>query len=172
MAFKSSGSLNPHGAPILRKEVITDDVVSTTNDSMKLVLGFASLGTAGVLVAGHLMTHKSDKGVGLNTTGVAGAEIGSYINTFTASATNETVAQVAAELDISKNTIRSVVPDAAIGTTTGSDLSGYHTDLADEDETDEDTAATTTAQYAILGVDPDTVANQLVTIYESVYFGV
>ncbi len=172
MAFKPVGSLNPHGAPILRKEVITDSVVSTVNDSLKMVLGFASLGTTGVLVAGHLVAHKSAKGVGLNTSGVSGAEIGSYVNTFTASATNETVAQVAAELDISKSTIYTADPDVTIGTTTGSDLSGYFTDIADEEETDESTAATTTAQYGILGVDPDDSGNHLVHVNESLFFGV
>jgi hypothetical protein len=172
MAFKPVGSLNPHGAPILRKEVITNSVVSTVNDSLRVASGFAALGTAGSLVAGHLVSHKSAKGVGLNSTGAAGAEIGSYVNTFTAASDNQTVAQVAAEMDISKATIYSADPDAAIGTTTGSDLSGYFTDLADEDNTDESTAATTTAQYGILGVDPDDTGNQLVHINESLYWGV
>lgn len=172
MAFKAFGSLNPHGAPILRKEVLTNSIVSTTNDSLKMVSGFAALGTAGVLVAGHLVAHKDDRGVGLNTSGATGAEIGSYVNTFTAASNNQTVGLVAAEMDISKNTIYSVEPDAAIGSTTGSNLSGYKTDIADEETTDENTAATTSAQYSILGVDPTTAANQLVTIYESLYFGV
>jgi hypothetical protein len=172
MAFKQSGSLNPHGAPILRKEVITNSVVSVVMDSMKMASGFAALGTTGVLVAGHLVAHKDDRGVGLNTTGVAGAEIGSYINSFTAAADNQTVAMIKAEMDICKNTIYSVTPDAAIGTTTGSNLSGYKTDIADEDETDESSAVTTTAQYNILGVDPEDTDNQLVNIYESLYFGV
>lgn len=171
MSFKAHGSLNPHGAPILRKEVITDDVVSTTNDSMKLVLGFASLGTAGAAVAGHVVAHKDDRGVGLNTSGASGAEIGSYVNTFTAASDNETAGMVAVELDISKNTIYSVTPDAAVGTTTGSDLSGYKTDLADEESTDESTASATAGQYGILGTDPEVPADQLVYIYESQYFG-
>lgn len=172
MAFKAKGSLNPEGAPILFKSIITDDVVSEVNDSMKQVLGFASLGTAGVLVAGHVVAHVDDKGLGLNTTGVAGAEMGSYVNSWTASATNETVAKVAAQLDISKSTIYSVDPDATIGTTAGSNLCGYKTDLATEVTTDESTAAATTAQYNILGVDADDTGNQLVHIYESNFFGV
>ena len=172
MAFKPVGSLNPHGAPILRKEVITNSVVSTVNDSIKLASGFAALGTTGALVAGHLVTHKSDRGVGLNSSGASGAEIGSYVYTFTAASDNQTVAQVAAELDISKSTIYSVDPDVAIGTTTGSNLSGYLTDIADEKETDESDAAATTGQYGILGVDPADAGNQLVHVYESVFFGV
>lgn len=172
MAFKQYGSLNPHGAPILRKEILANSIVSTTNDSIKLASGFAALGTTGALVAGHLVSHKSDKGVGMITSGASGAEIGSYTNTFTSASNNQTVAKVKGELDISMSTIYSVTPDAAIGTTTGSNLSGYYTDIVDEDETDESTAATTTAQYAILGVDPKTAANQLVVIHESFYYGV
>ncbi len=172
MAFKQFGSLDPQGAPILRKEIITNSVVSTVGQSVKLASGFVALGTAGVLVAGHIVAHKTDKGVGLNTTGVAGADIGSYVYTFTAASDNQTVAKVKAELDISKNTIYTVTPDATIGTTTGSNLSGYKTDIADKDTTDEDTAAATTCQYDILGVDPGKSTNHLVHIYESLYFGV
>lgn len=172
MAFKPTGTLNPYGAPILRKEIITNSVTSEVNDSLKLASGFVALGTTGALVAGHLVAHKSDKGVGLNTTGAAGAEIGSYVNSFAAASDNETVAKVAAEMDISKMTIYSVDTDVAIGTTTGSNLSGYKTDLADEVETDESTATTGTAQYNILGVDPNDSGNQLVHIYESQFFGV
>lgn len=172
MAFIPKGSLNPHGAPILFKSVVTNSVVTTTRDSIKLASGFAALGTAGALVAGHVVAHKDDRGVGLNTSGASGAEIGSYVNTFTAASDNQTVGRVAVELDISKSTIYSVEPDVAIGTTTGSNLVGYKTDIADEESTDESTATAATAQYDILGVDPENAANQLVHIYESQFFGV
>lgn len=172
MAFKPVGSVNPHGAPIFRKEIITNSVVSTVNHSMKLASGFAALGTTGALVAGHVIAHKTSKDVGLNTSGASGADIGSYLGTYTAASDNQTVAKVKAELDISKATIYSVDPDAAIGTTTGSDLAGYYTDIADKESTDESTAAATTAQYMIMGVDPDDTGNQLVRVHESVYFGV
>lgn len=171
MAFKPNGSLNPHGAPILRQEVITDSATTAVNDGIKMVSGFATRNTVGVLVAGHVTAHVSDKGVGLNTTGAAGAAIGSYVGTFAAASDNETVDQVAVVLDISKATTYSVDPDAAIGTTTGSDLSGYFTD-ATHAVTDESTAATTTAQYGILGVDPEDSGNQRVHINESLFWGV
>ena len=172
MAFKQVGTLGPHGAPVLRKSIITDDVVSTQLDSMKLVLGFSSLGTAGVLVFGHLMGHVDADGVGLSTTGVAGAAIGSYVNTFTAPAANEATDNNAVLCDVSKNTLYSAEVDATIGTTTGSDLAGYFMDLIDEDTLDESDAATTTGQYATHGVDPDNTAQAVVNIYESVVFGV
>lgn len=46
------------------------------------------------------------------------------------------------------------VPDATLGTTTGSDSAGYYTDLANAYTVDEDTAATTAAQLSIHGIDP------------------
>lgn len=57
-------------------------------------------------------------------------------------------------------------------TTTGSDLIGYKIDLADEDELDEDTATTGTAQYSTWGPDPELTSNAIVNIYESQVFGV
>lgn len=172
MSIIPTGSLNPHGAPILRQEVITNSATTAVHDSIKMASGFATRNTAGVLTAGHVTAHVSAKGVGLNTTGAAGAEMGSYVGTFAAASDNQTVAQVAVVLDISKATIYSADPDATIASTTGSNLSGYYTDLADHDTTDEDTAATTSAQYGILGVDPLDSGNQLVHIHESLFWGV
>jgi len=168
MAFKLIGSLDPHGGPVLRTEIVTDDVVLTELDSVKAVLGFVSLGTTGVLVLGHVKSIVTYDGVGVTSDGAGG----SYGGTYTMSATNETVLKTSATIDVSKNTLYSVDPDVAIGTTPGSNLLGYHTDIEDEDETDEDTATTATAQYTIHGVDPLDSGNQVVNIYESVIFGV
>ena len=44
-------------------------------------------------------------------------------------------------------------------------------DILDEDQTDETSAVTGTAQYTILGVDPEDSGNQLVNIYESQILG-
>lgn len=169
---KKVGSLDPHGAPVLRREIITNSVVTTELDSVKLASGFVALGTTGALVYGHVVAFQDANGVGLLTTGVAGAAIGSYAGTYTAASNNQTVAKVKAVCDISKTSLYSMTPDATIGTTTGSNLPGYMTDLADEDNTDESTAAATTAQYAIHGVDPEDSANHVVSIYESQIFGV
>lgn len=168
MAFKVSGSLNPHGAPVLRKYTVGNSVTITEQDSLKLSSGYVALGTAGALVLGHVDGIFTKDGVGVTSNG-AGAN---FTNTYVTASDNTTVLQIAVLVDISKHTIRSADPDATIATTTGSNLAGYFTDITDEDSTDEDTAATTTAQYAIHGVDPLDSGNQLVTIYESVVFGV
>jgi hypothetical protein len=168
--FTTVGTLESFGAPVLRREVITNSVVSTVGDSVKVASGFIALATAGDAVFGHLSSHADDAQVGLSTTGATGAEQGSYTNTYTAASNNQTVSQVTAVCDISKKTLYSADADAALGTTTGSDLSMYHMDLAGEDELDESTAATTSAQYLTWGVDPNDSGNAIVSIFESQVF--
>lgn len=172
MAFKVIGSLNPHGAPVLRRAIIANSVTSVQMDSLKLSSGFAALGTTGALVFGHLVAHSTNEGVGLNTTGAAGAAVGSYAGSFAAASDNQTVDKNKAECDISKYTLYSAEEDVAIGTTTGSNLAGYSQDIVDEDTLDESTALTTTGQYMGWGVDPKNSAQAVVNIYESVIFGV
>jgi len=172
MAFKGRGTLNPHGAPVLKRVIAANSIVVTELDSIKFASGFAALGTTGALVAGHVTALSNRAGVGLETTGVAGAETGSFAGTFTMSSSNQTVAKVKVELDISKNTLYAASMDATPGTTTGSNLIGYHMDLDTEEELDESTAATTTAQYATWGLDSEDATKAIVNIYESVIFGV
>lgn len=163
--------MNPHGAPVLKRAIITNSVVTTLVDSVKITSGFAALGTTGALVFGHVNAHVTRGGVGLNTSGAAGAAMGSYANTYTVASDNQTVAQVAVECDISKFTLYAGTPDATLGTTTGSNLLGYHTDLLDEDDIDESSAVTATAQYTIMGVDQENTAQGVYSIYESQVFG-
>lgn len=168
----AKGSLLPHGAPVLRREILANSITVTESDSLKLSSGFAALGTTGALVFGHVVSISTRQGLGLNTTGAAGAAMGSFVGTYLTASDNQTVGKVKADVDISKYSLYSAEEDAAIGTTTGSNLSGYYQDLADEDTLDESTAATTTAQYFGWGVDPDNSANAVVNIAESVVFGV
>lgn len=167
MAFKRTGTLNPHGAPVKISKVIKNSITVTEMDSVKLSGGVVALGTTGALVFGHVLAIGTENGVGLETTGATGAETGSYINTFTTASNNETVGFVKAEIDISKQTLYSAEVDATIGTTTGSNLSGYFMDLVDEDTLDESTAAATVAQYATHGVDKVSTGRAVVNIYES-----
>jgi len=172
MALKAIGSLAPWGGPVLRREILANSITVVELDSLKLSSGFAALGTAGALVFGHAVALSNRQGTGLETTGAAGAEIGSYVGTFTTASDNQTVGKVKAECDISKFSLYSCELDAAIGTTTGSNLSGYKIDLADEDTLAENTAATTTCQYNLWGVDPNDSTKAVANIYESQVFGV
>lgn len=168
MAFKLIGSLNPHGGPVLRTEIVGNDVELTELDSVKTSSGFVALGTTAALVLGHVKSIVTYDGVGVTSDGAGGT----FSGTYTMSADNTTVLMTSATLDISKFTLYSADPDATIAGTTGSNLMGYFTDIADEDETSETSALTTTLQYFIWGVDPADSGNQVVNIYESVVFGI
>ena len=168
MAFKSIGSLDhTNEAPLLRRYIITNSVVTTINDSVKLASGFMALGTTGALVLGHVYAIGTEKGVGVSSTGATGAEFGSFTNTYTAASNNQTVAKVKADVNISKMALYSASLDATIGTTTGSNLAGYHIDVLDEDDLSESSTTTATAQYSTHGVDPYNSSNAVVNIYES-----
>ena len=172
MAFRNAGSLTPHGAPVKLFRTLKNSETFTINDSVKLASGFVALGTAGALVFGHITGIGTEKGLGLNTTGVAGSEIGSFVDTFLTASDNQTVAFVKAEVDVSKHTLWSASFETAIGTTTGSDLPGYFCDLDSEEDLDESDTTTTTMQYALHGVDPLNSAKALTNVYESQVFGV
>ena len=172
MAITRIGTLSPHGAPVQLSRIVANTITITVNDSVKLASGFIALGTAGALVFGHVMGLGTLKGMGLNTTGVAGAEVGSFVGTFASASDNQTVAKVSAMCDVSKHTLYSAEESAAIGTTTGSNLAGYTQDLSDEDTLNEASALTTTGQYMGHGVDPSNSAQAVVNIFESQVFGV
>lgn len=170
MAFTKAGSLDTHGAPVLRNSIITNSVALVVNDSVKSSSGFLALGTAGVAVFGHVDSIATNKDLGLETTGVAGSETGSFAGAYTAAADNQTVAMVVGKCDISQDSLYSAELDATIATTTGSNLLGYRLDLIDEDTLDESSAVTTTAQYYNWGVDEANSARIIVSIFESEVF--
>jgi len=172
MAFIPVGSLDPHGAPVLRKSILANTVTFTVNDSVKHASGFVALGTTGALVLGHIKGIATNLDVGVQSSGAAGAAFGSFVGTYLTASDNQTVAMVRGEIDISKCSLYSAEEDATIATTTGSNLAGYTQDIADEDTLDESTAATTTGQYMGWGVDPNNTAQAIVNIYESQVFGV
>ena len=139
MAFSQYGSLVPYGGPVLRREILANSITTTVLDSVKVDTdGFIALGTAGASVFGHVLNIGTDSGVGVNTTGVAGAAMGSFVGTFATASDNETVAKVRGEIDMSQMTIYRATPAAGtFGTTTaGSGEMGAKFDLSDEDEMD------------------------------------
>lgn len=179
MAFTNNGTLTPYGAPVKLHKIIANSITVTFMDSVKMASGFIAAGTTGALVFGHVQGLVTLKGMPLSTTGVAGADIGSFTNAFATSSTNQTVAKVRAECDCSKFTLYSASLDAAIGTTTGSNLDGgYNCDIAsavtlsESSTTAATTAATTVGQYALLGVDPADSTRAIVNIFESQLFGI
>ena len=173
MSFIKTGSLVPFGGPILRREILANSITVTQNDSVKIDTdGFVALGTAGKSVFGHVVGIGTNLGVGLNTTGVAGAEMGSFVGTFLTASDNETVAKVRAEVDMSQFTLYSGSAAAGtFGTTTaGSGEMGAKFDLSDEDDLDETSIVLTTAQYVSFGLNPNGTNTVIVNILEHQFF--
>jgi hypothetical protein len=166
--FRPYGTDSDAGfSPVLRKGVIANSVVATVGDSVKLASGFVALGTTGVSVMGHIDAIVSADGIQMITNGAGGA----MRLTHTVASDNQTVAKIAAKVNVSKLTLYSGEVDATIGTTTGSNLAGYFMDLADEESLDESTAAATAAQYRTHGLDANDSSRAVVSIYESSEFG-
>lgn len=176
MAFKQHGSLNAQGAPTLQKLILVNSITSVLMDAVQGASGFmTNASMPGDLLTGHVVAHVTNSGMGLLVTGAAGASIGSYAGSFATASDNQTVAKVSVLVDISKLTQYSGSTDVAIGTTSGSNLFGFHTDLADAANIDEDNGGTVTvatAQYLIWGIDPNTSSRGIYSIYESAIFGV
>ena len=174
MAFKVHGSLAPWGGGLLRRDIVANSVVLTQLDSVIADTdGFVALSATGNAILGHAVNPMTNDELGHNTTGVAGAEIGSFVGTFTHASDNETVAKHKAELDISMFTLYAVDPaTGTFGTTTaGSGQLGVYFDLTDEDSMDETSVTDATAQYHSWGTHPDGTTNQaIVNIFESSVF--
>lgn len=99
-------------------------------------------------------------------------EGGFSVETFASAADNQTDKKVRAVLEVSPFSAYSNTPDATIGTTTGSNLKGYTSEIIDEDEADESSAhQTTLQQLIILGLDPENSANGLYMILERQFMG-
>jgi len=174
MAFSKFGSLVPYGGPVLRREIIANSQTMTQLDAVKVDTdGFIIPATAGAGFFGFMVGVGTDKGVGLNTTGAAGAEMGSFVGTFTTASDNETVAKVRAEIDISQNSLYLGTPAAGsflTPTTAGSDELDTYFDLSDEESIDETSVADTTAQLHSFGLDPAGSNAIVVNIFESSVF--
>ncbi len=171
MAFVKVGNLTPYGAPVLRSAIVANSVALVVEDSVKTSSGFVALGTAGAAVFGHVASIVTEKLVGLNTSGVAGAAMGSFVNAYTMASDNQTVAKVKAQVDLSVTALYTNPTGGTIGTTTGSNLLGYYLDLSSEDTINEASATTGTAQYYNWGVAETNTALIVVSVHESSFFG-
>lgn len=169
MAFKRIGSLNPHGGPLLRRYTLGNSITATEMDATEASSGFAILGTSANPLIGHVDSIVTLNGVGVEDNGSGSDFVGSY----TTASDNQTVAQVGARVDVSKETLYSAEVSQAIGTTPGSNLNHYKMDLSDEDTLDETSAVTGTnsAQYATHGTDPADTTKAVVNLFESIIFG-
>lgn len=164
------GSLVPYGGPILRHEILANSTTTTVSDALKYASGFVTTASTTGGILGHSTGLSQNKGVGLQSTGAAGAAFGSYIGTYTTASNNQTVAMVRAEIDISQFTLYTATTNGTLGTTTGSNLLGYRFNLAAANNLDETSATTSLAQYQSFGVDPVTSTQVIVNLMKSLVF--
>jgi len=146
MAFIKVGTLSPYGAPVLRSAVITNSTTMSVADMVAVSSGFV-LDASGTTypIFGNLVAFSTYKGVGVLTTGAAGAALGSFVGTYATASDNQTNAKIEAVVDISKESLYTNPTSGTPGTTTGSNLLGYYLNLvAASATTIDETSATTT----------------------------
>lgn len=163
MPFIYKKSRNPNGGRELVRYTIADAKTITIGDAVKLASGKIDLAGAGGALLGIVAGIVKADGSPVTDDGNGG----DFVDTYLTPSSNT----VEAIVDVSTNSLYSVVADDTLGTTTGSDLAGYNMDLvAASDQLDENTATTSTAQFFSWGQDPDGSAadnSVLVSIQES-----
>lgn len=164
LVYKKSGL--PNGERVLREYVITNASTISVGEAVKLASGkLVTWGTGGEGL-GVVADIRLKDGSPLTDNGAGG----DFTGTYTAGAGELAVAVV----DVSKLSVYSTTQDATLGTTTGSGLAGYNTDLLSTSlGLDESSTVSTTASFCIEGVDPDPLApanSVLVHIQESQFW--
>ncbi len=162
---------------VLEDRIIANSQVITTGGFVNLVSGFVDGADAGERIWGLCVGIVTNFGGGIPLdrltpgTDYHGTYVSGALGTqkYTAASDNQTVDKICARIDISPDLVVSNVPDAAIGTTTGSDLAGNYTDIITDVQADENNATnafTTVAQLVILGVDPQDSTKGLYQVME------
>lgn len=161
---------------VFEDRIIANSAVVTTGGLVKILAGFVAPATAQAriwgLCVGIVGSLSLTKGIPLDKTNSGSDYHGTYVSgqlgtqKYTAASDNQTVDQICARIDVSPDLVMSNTPNAAIGTTTGSNLAGYFTDLVSDTQIAENLATQTfgTVCLTILGVDPETSTNVLVIV--------
>lgn len=162
---------------ILEDRIIANSQVITSGGFVNLVSGFVDGADAGERIWGLCVGIVTKNGSGLPLDRLTpGTDYhGTYVNgplgtqKYTAASDNQTVDMICARIDVSPDLVVSNVPDADIGTTTGSNLAGNYTDIITDTQVDENNntnAFTTVATLVILGVDPQNSTKGLYQVME------
>src|SRR3990167_1592977 len=123
--FKKVGSLDPHGGPILRTELLGNTISANIGLAVDSGEGSLQLDTAGALIFGHIDGFVNKVGM----TPTANGNSGDFTMWYLTTSTNGSVAKIKAVCDVSKYSLYTGDTDATINTTSGSGKFGYHTDL-------------------------------------------
>lgn len=158
---------------IIRSIILDNSITVTIGDFVHTNGGFCDIAAAGETLLGVVVGIVDQDGINMDESkySLAQASWTSSTHTVTTGAANTTGDKVRALVDIDPFSVWSCEPDDTIGTTTGSNLQGYYTDLIDEDEVDETDASTAVAQLYIWGVDPEDSTRGLYSIAEHEIWG-
>lgn len=167
--FKKVGSLGNFGGPILVDRIVANSVTVSVGGAVKTLAGFAALVATGDKVLGVV-----EQVIGSNRLAVSTGSTyrGNFGDTFAAAADNQTVAMNRVRVDVSPHSLYQVAGDAALGTTTGSNLAGKTFDLANSLLVDESTVNITSQQVYSHGPSEGVTTELVVNIFESEVFGV
>ena len=154
---------------VLLSGIIANSQTIAVGDAVQLSSGFVIPATGTGSIYGIVTEIVTGDGTPVITDGTVGAELGTYRSEFTVAADNQTNAQVAVKLNVSKEIVYSAPLDATSGTTVGSDLKGTRFDLVNENTIDE--SDVTGTQFFSHGVDPEDSSRVLVNILDSAVYG-
>lgn len=156
---------NLYGLPEIYDDVIIGDSATITAGGLvTLASGFVAATTAGDrvygLCVGFVATLEQSRGIPLDKLSATNDFDGTYTagglgtNKYVATSDNQTDKKIAARIRIDPGMVMTNEPDAALATTTGSDLKGNFTDVTSDTQVDENNSTnsfTTIAQLVIHG---------------------
>lgn len=156
--------------------IIGNSETITTGGLVNISGGFADAAAAGEPVygvaVGFVASLKPNRGLPLDKLSAATDYDGTYTtgafgtNAYVASADNQTDKKIAVRVRMDIGMVMTNEPDAALATTTGSNLKGYFTDIAGPTQVDESTAHTSTvSQLMVLGVGGDLLYEDVPTTH-------
>lgn len=166
--LKKVGSLGNFGGPILVDRIIANSVTVSVGGAVKTLAGFAALVTTGDKILGVV-----EQVIGSNRLAVSTGSTyrGNFGDTHAAASDNQTVDMDRVRVDIDKRSLYEVAPDAALATTSGSDLAGKTFDMATSLLVDESTVNITSQQVYSHGPSLVTTSSLVVNVFESEVFG-
>ena len=166
--IKKIGTLGQVGGPLLVDRILTNSITVRIADSVQTTAGFGALSAAASRVLGHVESFIGPDGL---TPVKDGTFLGNLDSAFTTTASNQTVAQVRARVDIDTMALYSADMSAALGTTAGSDQAGKTFNLTDARTVNEASVAVTLLQYSSHGRDRNDSTNLIVNVLRSEVFG-
>lgn len=174
--FRFAYNLAGRTSGIIRSFIIANSATITIGDMVSLSSGYVALSGAGATIFGVVVGVVDKNGINMDNSRLtltgSGASWTSSTHTFVAGSDNTSTDYVRALIDCDPFSVWSAVPDATIGSTTGSNLAGYYCDIPSaSDQPDESSTLGTQCQLFIWGVDPSDSTRGLYSIAQHQLWG-